>query len=31
MRRIAGLLHVPHPDFIDAKRRARGDGGEGGR
>ena len=23
VRRIAGLLHVPHPDFIDAKRRAR--------
>ena len=23
IRRIAGLLHVPHPDFIDAKRRAR--------
>jgi uncharacterized tellurite resistance protein B-like protein len=22
VRRIAGLLHVPHPDFIDAKRRA---------
>jgi uncharacterized tellurite resistance protein B-like protein len=28
VRRIAGLLHVPHPDFIDAKRRARdGHGG----
>ena len=25
IRRIAGLLHVAHPDFIDAKRRARGD------
>jgi uncharacterized tellurite resistance protein B-like protein len=24
VRRIAGLLHVPHPDFIDAKLRARG-------
>lgn len=23
VRRIAGLLHVRHPDFIDAKRRAR--------
>jgi uncharacterized tellurite resistance protein B-like protein len=23
VRRIAGLLHVPHPDFIDAKIRAR--------
>jgi uncharacterized tellurite resistance protein B-like protein len=23
VRRIAGLLHVPHPDFIDAKQRAR--------
>lgn len=23
VRKIAGLLHVPHPDFIDAKRRAR--------
>jgi uncharacterized tellurite resistance protein B-like protein len=23
VRQIAGLLHVPHPDFIDAKRRAR--------
>jgi uncharacterized tellurite resistance protein B-like protein len=22
VRQIAGLLHVPHPDFIDAKRRA---------
>lgn len=33
VRRIAGLLHVPHPDFIDAKLRARGrsagDQGEG--
>ena len=26
VRRIAGLLHVPHPDFIDAKRRAREQG-----
>ncbi len=25
IRKIAGLLHVPHPDFIDAKIRARGD------
>lgn len=25
IRRIAGLLHVPHPDFIDAKLRARGE------
>ena len=24
VRTIAGLLHVPHPDFIDAKIRARG-------
>lgn len=24
IRRIAGLLHVAHPDFIDAKIRARG-------
>jgi len=23
IRRIAGLLHVPHPDFIDAKIKAR--------
>jgi uncharacterized tellurite resistance protein B-like protein len=23
IRRVAGLLHVPHPDFIDARRRAR--------
>jgi uncharacterized tellurite resistance protein B-like protein len=23
VRKIAGLLHVPHPDFIDAKIRAR--------
>jgi uncharacterized tellurite resistance protein B-like protein len=33
VRRIAGLLHVPHPDFIDAKLRARersaGDQGAG--
>jgi len=27
VRRIAGLLHVPHPDFIDAKIRARGESG----
>lgn len=27
IRRIAGLLHVPHPDFIDAKLRARGERG----
>jgi uncharacterized tellurite resistance protein B-like protein len=27
IRRIAGLLHVPHPDFIDAKIRARGERG----
>ena len=25
IRRIAGLLKVPHPDFIDAKIRARGE------
>ena len=25
IRKIAGLLHVSHPDFIDAKIRARGD------
>ena len=25
VRQIAGLLHVPHPDFIDAKIRARGE------
>ncbi|MHB8800797.1 MAG: hypothetical protein ACYDBY_20335 [Thermoanaerobaculia bacterium] len=24
VRPVAGLLHVPHPDFIDAKTRARG-------
>ncbi len=24
VRKIAGLLHVSHPDFIDAKQRARG-------
>lgn len=23
VRKIAGLLHVPHPDYIDARRRAR--------
>lgn len=27
VRRIAGLLHVPHPDFIDAKIRARKEAG----
>lgn len=27
IRRVAGLLHVPHPDFIDAKARARGETG----
>jgi uncharacterized tellurite resistance protein B-like protein len=27
VRRIAGLLHVPHPDFIDAKIRARQESG----
>jgi uncharacterized tellurite resistance protein B-like protein len=27
VRRIAGLLHVPHPDFIDAKIRARSQSG----
>lgn len=26
VRKIAGLLHVPHPDFIDAKIRARAGG-----
>jgi len=26
IRKIAGLLHVAHPDFIDAKIRARGQG-----
>jgi uncharacterized tellurite resistance protein B-like protein len=26
VRKIAGLLHVPHPDFIDAKIRAREQG-----
>jgi uncharacterized tellurite resistance protein B-like protein len=29
VRRIAGLLHVPHPDFIDAKIRAREASGRG--
>ena len=24
VRKIAGLLHVAHPDFIDAKLKARG-------
>jgi len=28
VRRIAGLLHVPHPDFIDAKIRARAGSGK---
>ena len=27
VRKIAGLLHVPHPDFIDAKIRARAESG----
>ena len=27
VRRIAGLLHVSHPDFIDAKIRARAESG----
>ena len=27
VRRIAGLLHVPYPDFIDAKIRARAESG----
>ena len=27
IRRVADLLHVPHPDFIDAKIRARGESG----
>jgi uncharacterized tellurite resistance protein B-like protein len=31
VRRIAGLLHVPHPDFIDAKIRAREASGRGSR
>jgi uncharacterized tellurite resistance protein B-like protein len=30
VRRIAGLLHVPHPDFIDAKIKARAESGLGG-
>jgi uncharacterized tellurite resistance protein B-like protein len=29
IRKIAGLLHVSHPDFIDAKIRARGTGNKG--
>jgi uncharacterized tellurite resistance protein B-like protein len=29
VRRIAGLLHVPHPDFIDAKIKARAESGLG--
>jgi uncharacterized tellurite resistance protein B-like protein len=29
VRKIAGLLHVPHPDFIDAKQRARATQPEG--
>lgn len=31
VRKIAGLLHVPHPDFIDAKIRARSESGLEGR
>ena len=27
VRKIAALLHVPHPDFIDARRRARASSG----
>jgi uncharacterized tellurite resistance protein B-like protein len=27
VRQVAGLLHVPHPDFIDAKIRARAQSG----
>ena len=30
VRKIANLLHVPHADFIDAKRRARSDTAKGG-
>jgi uncharacterized tellurite resistance protein B-like protein len=30
VRQIAGLLHVPHPDFIDAKIRARAESGAAG-
>jgi uncharacterized tellurite resistance protein B-like protein len=30
VRKVAGLLHVPHPDFIDAKLRARAESGLGG-
>lgn len=30
VRKIAGLLHVPHPDFIDAKIRARAESSGGG-
>jgi uncharacterized tellurite resistance protein B-like protein len=29
VRQIAGLLHVPHPDFIDAKLTARSRSGSG--
>jgi uncharacterized tellurite resistance protein B-like protein len=29
VRKIAGLLHVPHPDFIDAKIRARAESESG--
>lgn len=29
VRKIASLLHVPHPDFIDAKLRARASSGSG--
>ena len=31
VRKIAGLLHVPHPDFIDAKIRARAESAAGPR
>jgi uncharacterized tellurite resistance protein B-like protein len=31
VRKVAGLLHVPHPDFIDAKIRARSQGSGGAR
>jgi uncharacterized tellurite resistance protein B-like protein len=30
VRKIAGLLHVPHPDFIDAKIKAREESSERG-
>lgn len=29
IRKLAGLLHVPHPEFIDAKLRARASAGHG--